>query len=152
MALKLRRNLSPDPAFDCPVNEAVDSMIGGAWTPTIIWNLGGGPRRFGELRRDLPGISAKVLTTRLRDLAEKGVVERVPVPDTSPPSVDYRLSDLGLELRDAIERVVSIGYRLAERLGDDFPFGDPVRLSAQEEHRVLGEQVRHHRAAAAIAG
>ncbi len=151
MALKLRRNLLPDSPYCCPINEAVTSLLGGAWTPALIWNLGGGPRRFGELRRDLPGISAKVLTQRLRELGERGIVERLPVGDTSPPSIDYRLTDLGLELRDTIDRLLSVGHRLAERLGDDFPYSEPARLSAQEKHGVLGEQIRQRRAGALVA-
>ncbi len=151
MALKLRRNQTPEPVHHCPINEAVGSLLGGAWTPSIVWNLGGGPRRFGELRRDLPDISAKMLTQRLRELTERGLVERVEMPDTSPPSVDYRLTDLGLELRDAIDDVLGIGHRLAQRLGPDFPYSEPTRLSAQEKNGVLGEQIRERRAGALIA-
>jgi DNA-binding HxlR family transcriptional regulator len=71
-------------------------MLGGAWAPNIIWYLSGGPRRFSELKIDIPGISAKVLSTRLKEMEEKGAIERRIVP-TSPPSVEYRLSDLGEE-------------------------------------------------------
>jgi len=52
------------------------SILGGAWTPNVVWYLRAGPRRFSELRVDVPKISAKVLTMRLRDLERKGVVAR----------------------------------------------------------------------------
>jgi DNA-binding HxlR family transcriptional regulator len=89
------------------------ALIGGAWTTNLVWQLSGGPRRFGELIRDIPGISPKVLTTRLRELEEKGVVDRVVAP-TSPPSVEYSLSELGKELVPVIDSIVRVGTRLIE--------------------------------------
>ena len=90
------------------------SLLGGAWTPDVVWSLSSGARRFGELRADIPVISAKVLSARLRKLAEKGVVERRVMP-TSPPSVEYSLTPLGEELIPAINAIVSIGQRLKVR-------------------------------------
>ena len=77
--------------------DTISSGLEGAWTPNIIWYLSEGPRRFSELQGDIPAVSAKVLTARLRDLAEKGVVTRA-VLDTSPPSVEYALTSLGGKL------------------------------------------------------
>ena len=79
--------------------------------PNVIWYLSEGPRRFGELRADIPGISAKVLTARLRQLEAKGVVTRTVMP-TSPPSVEYALTELGRELIPAILAIVDVGKRL----------------------------------------
>jgi DNA-binding HxlR family transcriptional regulator len=89
------------------------ALLGGAWTTNVVWQLSGGPRRFGELIRDIAGISPKMLTTRLRELEEKGVVHREVVP-TSPPSVEYSLSDLGHELVPVIDSIVRVGTRLLE--------------------------------------
>ncbi|QIL92031.1 transcriptional regulator [Microbulbifer sp. SH-1] len=89
-------------------------VIGGAWTPNIIWYLSERARRFTELKSDIPGISAKMLTTRLKQLEERGVVIREVKP-TSPPSVEYRLSDLGAELKPAIEAIVQVGHKLKQR-------------------------------------
>lgn len=89
------------------------SVLGGAWTPSVIWKLSGGPRRFGELNKDIPGISPKMLTARLKELGEKGVVIRKVVP-TSPPSVEYSLSELGRELLPVINSIVKVGTRLKE--------------------------------------
>ena len=61
------------------------ALLGGAWTPNVIWYLSGGPRRFSELRLDMPPISPKMLSARLKKLETKGVVRRAVVP-TSPPS------------------------------------------------------------------
>jgi DNA-binding HxlR family transcriptional regulator len=113
--LKLRKNkvFPPEPA--CPLTECM-SLLGGAWTPNIVWYLSGGPRRFGELLVDLKPVSAKVLTSRLRELESKGVITRTVRP-TSPPSVEYALTLLGHELRPAIEAIVSVGKRLKEKSG-----------------------------------
>jgi DNA-binding HxlR family transcriptional regulator len=97
----------------CPVGACM-ALLGGAWTPDVIWRLTGGPRRFSELRRDLPTISAKVLSARLKDLEARGVVVREVMP-TSPPSVEYSLTDIGLELAPAIRAIVAVGHKLKQR-------------------------------------
>jgi DNA-binding HxlR family transcriptional regulator len=90
------------------------NLIGGAWTPNIFFYLKAGPRRFSELRDAIGGISAKVLTQRLRRLEEDGLVLRQVVP-TSPPTVEYSLTDLGNELRPAIEAIVRVGEKLRRK-------------------------------------
>ena len=112
MALKLRKSKAPPPPPGCPMAACME-ILGGAWTPSLIWKLSGDPRRFGELMRDIPGISPKMLTTRLRDLEDKGVVVRKVVP-TSPPSVEYSLSELGRELVPVINTIVRVGTRIRE--------------------------------------
>jgi DNA-binding HxlR family transcriptional regulator len=108
MALKMRKSAVPEPF--CPIGSCM-SLIGGAWTPNIIWYLSGGARRFSELRADIRPISAKMLSTRLKELEDKGVVDRR-VVDTSPPSVEYSLTPLGRELVPAIEAIARVGFKL----------------------------------------
>lgn len=115
MALKIRKNNSPPPPEGCPMTECL-SVIGGAWTPNILWHLSGGPRRFSELRHDIPRISAKMLTARLKSLESNGVVERRVLP-TSPPSVEYSLTAHGRELLPAIEAIAAVGRKLKKRGG-----------------------------------
>lgn len=110
MPLKVKKNRSPSPPASCSLTECM-SVIGAAWAPNVIWYLRAGPRRFSELRVDIPPVSAKVLTQRLRELEERGVVIRNVLP-TSPPSVEYQLSPLGLELVPAIAAIVSVGEKL----------------------------------------
>jgi DNA-binding HxlR family transcriptional regulator len=90
-------------------------LLGGAWTPHIVWSLSADARRFSELRADVSGISSKVLAARLRSLEENGVVTRTLVA-TSPPSVEYALTDLGRELLPVIESIDRVGRRL-RRIG-----------------------------------
>jgi DNA-binding HxlR family transcriptional regulator len=96
--------------------ETCMALLGGAWTTNVIWQLSGGPRRFGELYRDMAGISPKMLTARLRDLEKKRVVIRKVVP-SSPPSVEYALSELGKELIPVIDTIVRVGTRLRQEAG-----------------------------------
>ncbi len=112
MPLKVRRNHSPEPPEACPLMACM-AVLGGAWTPNIIWYLRGGPRRFSELKLDLAAVSAKVLTARLRELEAKGVVTRAVRP-TSPPSVEYTLTEHGRELVPAIDAIVDVGHRLKQ--------------------------------------
>lgn len=112
MALRLRRSRVPAPPPACPLTECM-TLLGGAWTPNVIWYLSGGPRRFGELRVDIPRISAKVLSARLRGLERKGVIARRVVP-TSPPSAEYSLTELGRELVPAINAIVEVGMKLKQ--------------------------------------
>lgn len=85
---------APDP--ECPVERALGA-IEGRWTTLIVRELLDGPCRFGELRTRLPQLSAKVLTDRLRTLAERGVVERTALGG-SPPAVIYALTENGRRL------------------------------------------------------
>ena len=119
MALPVRRNKVSSPLPACPVTTCM-ALLSGAWAPNVIWYLSAHPRRFGELRIDIPRISARVLSARLRELEEKGVVARRVMP-TSPPSVEYELTDLGRELLPAIQAIISVGTKLVLRAGHPAP-------------------------------
>lgn len=113
MPLKVRKNQSPKPPPTCMLTHCM-AVISGAWAANVIWSLHAGPRRFNELRTDIPPISAKVLSTRLTELEQRGVLSRNVQP-TSPPSVEYALTDLGAELVPALEAIVEVGHRLKMR-------------------------------------
>lgn len=115
MALRVRRNKTQRPPELCPLTECM-ALLGGAWTPNVVWYLGGGARRFGELRVDIPRISAKVLSQRLKELESKGVVTREVMP-TTPPSAEYGLTPLGRELLPAIDAIVKVGEKLKRVTG-----------------------------------
>lgn len=113
MSVPLRRNRVAPPPAECPLTECM-RVIGGAWKPHIIWYLRETPRRFSELKRDAKGVSAKVLSAALVELEQVGVVARQPMP-TSPPTVEYALTDLGRELQPLIAAIVDVGHRLKQR-------------------------------------
>lgn len=81
---------------NCPVRTVI-SQIGGKWSPLVLQLLSEQPYRFGELRRLVPDISQRMITQTLRDLERDGYVDRTVYP-TKPPSVDYRLTELGHSL------------------------------------------------------
>ncbi|QNP40847.1 winged helix-turn-helix transcriptional regulator [Lysobacter solisilvae (ex Woo and Kim 2020)] len=114
MGLPLRKSKVVEPAPVCPLTECM-RLLHGAWAPNVIWYLSGEPRRFGELRHDIPRISARVLSARLRELEAKGLLTRR-LLDTSPPSAEYALTDLGRELIPAIKAIVEVGMKLKNEL------------------------------------
>jgi DNA-binding HxlR family transcriptional regulator len=87
------------------------AVLDGKWTLLVIRDLLGGPKRFGELRDSLAGISPKTLTDRLRDLESAGVLSRTMYPQI-PPRVEYRLSDLGRSLAPVMNALAEFGRSL----------------------------------------
>jgi DNA-binding HxlR family transcriptional regulator len=112
MAVKRRKSKVPPPPKECSLTLCME-LLGGAWTPNIIWYLRSEPRRFSELMADIPGMSPKVFSARLKRLEKDGIVIRRVVP-TSPPTVEYSLTDLGHELTPAIEAIVQVGHKFKQ--------------------------------------
>jgi len=77
----------------CPSRQILD-VLANKWTMLVMGALSGGPRRFGELRRRLDGITQKMLTQTLRTLERDGLVTRTVYP-TIPPKVEYAATELG---------------------------------------------------------
>jgi DNA-binding HxlR family transcriptional regulator len=113
MGLPVRKSKVAAPPPACPLTESL-ALLRGAWAPNVIWYLSAEPRRFGELRHDIPRISARVLSARLRELESRGLVSRR-VLATSPPSAEYALTPLGRELLPAIEALASVGRKLIDQ-------------------------------------
>ena len=88
---------------ECPTRLALD-RIADKWTALIVGRLAEGPRRFGQLRRDVSGISAKVLTQQLRGMERDGLLRRR-VYASVPPRVEYRLTPLGQTLIGPLEAI-----------------------------------------------
>ncbi len=86
------------------------NLLAGAWSADVLWYLREGERCFSELQHDLNGVSAKVLTTRLRKLEHEGIIDRIR-KQTSPPTIWYALTPVGLELVHALTTVVEIAQR-----------------------------------------
>lgn len=112
-----RPALRVPPPRPCPLEQYLE-VISGAWVPRILWYLLDRPHRFGELRRSINGVSAKVLTAKLRALERQDLVVRMVNP-TSPPQVTYSLTDRG----HALEPVFRAMEKAARRL---FPEPRPL--------------------------
>lgn len=91
----------------CPVATTVQ-MIGSKWKLLIMRNLLQRPWRFNELKKDLEGISQKVLTDSLRSMEADGIVTRTVYPEV-PPRVEYALSDLGESMRPIMDAMAVWG-------------------------------------------
>ena len=87
----------------CPAATTI-GLIGNKWKLLVLGDLLTGPKRFGELRKSLKGISQKVLTDNLRAMEEDGLLERTVFPEV-PPRVEYALSELGETMRPIIEQM-----------------------------------------------
>lgn len=81
----------------CRAVSEILNRVGDKWSVLIVATLAEGPRRFNELRRDVPSISQRMLTLTLRGLERDGLVNRTVTP-TIPPRVDYELTELGHSL------------------------------------------------------
>ena len=92
---------------ECPVATTV-SIIGSKWKLLIIRNLLTRPWRFNELKKDLEGISQKVLTDSLRSMEEDGIIIRTVYPEV-PPRVEYALSELGESMRPILDAMQKWG-------------------------------------------
>lgn len=98
----------------CPVATTV-ALIGSQWKLLILRNLMARPWRFNELKKDLNGVSQKVLTDSLRSLEEDGIVTRTVYPEV-PPRVEYALSDLGESMRPIIDVMQRWGLEYQVRM------------------------------------
>ena len=88
-----------------PVSQVL-ALVGDKWTVLIVNTLGGGPRRFNELKRMVGNISQRMLTLTLRGLEREGLVTRTVFP-TIPPRVDYELTPLGRSLLEPVSALAT---------------------------------------------
>ncbi len=92
-----------------PMGRAI-RLLGDMWTLLIVYNLLGGPRRFGELLEVMGNVSPKTVSQRLKMLEEIGFVTRQAFAEI-PPRVEYRLTEKGLALVDIIEAIQQFAER-----------------------------------------
>jgi len=92
----------------CPVRDILD-RLGDAWSVLVVLQLEAGPSRFNALKRQVPGISQRMLTVTLRHLERDGLVIREVFP-TNPPSVEYTLTALGFSLGKAMQPLTAWAF------------------------------------------
>ncbi|MBN3816155.1 helix-turn-helix transcriptional regulator [Paraburkholderia sp. Se-20369] len=100
-------------ATGCSVEEAM-RLLGGRWRLLLVSYLLDGPKRFSDLRRDMPGISQRMLTLDLRALEEAGLVRRTVYPEV-PVRVEYDLTEDGERLRPVVDVMRDFGLWLKAR-------------------------------------
>lgn len=104
---------NPKTHAECPLDSVLRKLMG-PWTTYILWLLRNhGAMRFGAIKAGTPGISAKVLTERLRQLEASGLVHRDYRP-TIPPTVSYSLTPRGCELNEVLDGLSRIALKWAD--------------------------------------
>jgi DNA-binding HxlR family transcriptional regulator len=101
-------------AYDCGLDYAL-AVVGGKWKAIVLWQLAPAPRRFGELRRLVTGISEKMLIQQLRELERDGIVARKDFQEI-PPRVEYSVTSFGLSLGEALKPLCEWGGKHRERI------------------------------------
>lgn len=89
-------------------------VIGGKWKPVILCHLTEGTHRFGELKREMPQITQKMLTQQLRELEEDAVIERK-IYVQVPPKVEYSLTEYGLTVKELLNVLSLWGEKHQEK-------------------------------------
>jgi DNA-binding HxlR family transcriptional regulator len=128
---------------ECRRVSTILSRVGDKWTILVVRELGGGSRRFSEIKRGLGSISQKMLTTTLRGLERAGFVNRTVFP-TVPPRVDYELTALGHDLLKPVAALGEWALRNAERIEKAQRKYDAANANA----RPVAASARRHSAAA----
>ncbi|MEU0200778.1 MULTISPECIES: helix-turn-helix domain-containing protein [unclassified Streptomyces] len=100
--------------FTCGLDAAI-AVMGGKWKGLILFSLGEGPLRFGELRRAVAGISERMLILQLREMENSGLVYRE-VHQQVPPKVEYSLTEFGRSLNAAMAPLGEWGEENLERI------------------------------------
>jgi DNA-binding HxlR family transcriptional regulator len=88
----------------CPRYEKAFEVLGKKWTGLILRILMGGPKRFSEFRVQVPEVSDRLLSERLKELEDEGIVRRV-VYDTKPVLIEYELTEKGRALEPVVQQV-----------------------------------------------
>lgn len=120
--------------FSCGL-DATLRIISGKWKPLVLFFLRDGPRRYGELKRLVEGVSDKVLIQQLKDLELDRVIVRTDYQEV-PPRVDYTLTPLGRSLSDAIVPLCTWGTEHMTDMANIFARRETVRLDVEEPLRL----------------
>ena len=115
---------------DCPI-ETTLTLISNRWKVLILWDLLGGVKRFGELKKLLGGVSQKVLTANLRQMEEAGLLTRTVYAEV-PPRVEYALTETGRSLRPVLEAMLEWGTRYRAGMGTVAPASVPIPVSISD--------------------
>lgn len=98
---------------NCQVEDALGILVG-KWKPVILlYLLQEGTKRFSELKRNMPGITQKMLTKQLRELEDEDIIQRVVYPQV-PPKVEYSMTDYGRSLEPVLEAMHEWGAKHTE--------------------------------------
>ncbi len=102
-----KRLQADDKTYSSPMELTLE-VVGGKWKSLLVYHLLDAPLRFSELRRQVPGITEKMLTQQLRELERDGIVSRTVFPEV-PPRVEYVATEHGRTLKPVLEAMCHWG-------------------------------------------
>ena len=117
--------------------DAALAVMGGKWKPLILYQLHSGPKRFGELKRLVLGVSEKVLIQQLRELAAAGVLTRHDYQRV-PPMVDYTMTAFGMTLARALMPLCEWGTQHRDKITEIMLSRSPERVESASDPANLG--------------
>ena len=104
-----------DKTYHCAMDVTMD-YIGGKWKTVVLWYLKNKTMRFGELKKQIPDITEKMLSLQLKALEEDGLVKREVYPEV-PLRVEYSLTEFGKSLEPVLDAIAKWGRSLGEMQG-----------------------------------
>ena len=102
--------------YNCGLGIAFQ-VIGGKWKAVILWLLSEKPHRYGELKRQLPGISERILINQLKEMERDGVIARHDFKQV-PPRVEYTITTFGVTLNNALCPLSEWGLKHEDTIKD----------------------------------
>ena len=117
--------------------DAALTVMGGKWKPLILYHLASGPKRFGDLKRSVAGVSEKVLIQQLRELAAAGVLTRHDYQRV-PPMVDYTMTAFGMTLARALMPLCEWGTKHRDKITEIMLSRSPERVESASNSANLG--------------
>ena len=117
--------------------DAALAVMGGKWKPLILYHLNSGPKRFGNLKRLVVGVSEKVLIQQLRELAAADVIIRHDYQRV-PPVVDYTMTAFGMTLARALMPLCEWGTEHRDKIAEIMLSRSPERAGSASDPAELG--------------
>ena len=122
--------------YHCALDVTME-MVGGKWKTIVLWYLRKDKKRFSELRRQIPGITEKMLSLQLRQLENDGFVSRTIYPEV-PPRVEYALTPHGKTLLPLLEEIAKWGRMMGENYGSIEKMERPVKKKTTRKATSIG--------------
>jgi DNA-binding HxlR family transcriptional regulator len=107
-------------------------FIGGKWKTVVLWYLRNKTLRFGEIRKQIPEITEKMLSIQLKDLEEDGLVKREVFPEV-PLRVEYSLTEFGTTLVPVLDAIAKWGRALGDKEGTMEPANSKPRPTIKKK-------------------
>ncbi len=102
--------------YPCTVSLVMD-LIGGKWKAVILYHLKDSPKRYNELRKEMPTVTERTLSLQLKQLEEDGIIFRKVEGKKPPIKVTYGLTDFGKSFNDILESITILGNSIASQNG-----------------------------------